>query len=138
MGKRYSVAKQKEAVKALGMNGMNYERTSKALGMRVETLKSWAEKYPEMLRKGSEHLTSRIQKQGDSIAENFMDKVMAGKNLTMNRIVELVPQEKNLDTLLSVLEKLNLITDGNQLSSQTGSIFLQINNQLNQLSQNED
>lgn len=131
--KRYSEEKQKEAVKALVLNKMDYNLTAKQLKIGTSSLQRWAEKYPEIVSSGKADITARMLKEGDDAQDSFIKKVMAGKTMAIERILELVPTEKSIATLLSVVETLNAVTGGGNVSTNTNSIFLQINQQLNQV-----
>lgn len=134
MGVKYDVDKQKEAVKVLALNGRNYHLTSKQIGVSCSSLKRWEAKYPEMLQSGDKVLTTKILKEGDDAQAGFIEKVMAGKQLAIDRILTLIPQEKNLSTLVSVMDTLNAITeDKDDVKGRVNSIFLQINEQIGEL-----
>ncbi len=135
----YTEGQKKEAVKALALNGMNYYLTSNQLNISISSLKRWRDEYPDMVKSGDAAFTAKILREGDEAQESFIQKVMAGKDLAINRILTLIPNEKNISTLLAVVESLNAIAEGSKDGGRdTTSIFLQVNNQINQLNQVSD
>ena len=121
---KYSVMQKKEAVKLLEVNKYNYPVTLKQLNeigvyTHKNSLRQWAQelaievcdnnRFKDVISK----LSNRLAVRHTDIA----DKVYAAKDKILDRLIELIPTEKDMNKLSNAYKSLNDILDDKEEKS---------------------
>jgi len=114
MSKRYTDKDKVRVLKLLQMNDFNYSKTSKATGIRYETLKKWQNQMGEEVNKPNrmEKIIKRVEGELAEKEKEFLNDVYETKMQALQQLKEMIPQEKNMDNITKALRLLIEITDG--------------------------
>ena len=135
--KEYSIEEKIATLVCLKENAYNYSKTSQITGITPLTIKQWrrehgkelekiaVDSYYSEMRLISDYLEERQKESKDK----FVKAAHVVKMMTLNRISEILPEERNLRFLSDTLKVLQEITEGNNPSNdtkQTTNNFLQM------------
>ena len=115
-GKRnFSKLERQEFAKILAMNGYNYSKTQKQLknqdiNISISTLKNYNRLYGDDFKQNhSEKFIKDFETKIADREQNFLDDVFTVCELALERMKDLVPQERNLKVVCEIANVLNKI-----------------------------
>ncbi len=131
-----------EAMEVLRLNNYNVSQTSKTTGVSRVTLSKWRDEYHSNLP-----LQERLKQKENDIADKgakfreiglvregeLINKALRVEKLILDRIEELIPEEKNMDRLSNVsktLLALATVPDPGPTENRCTSIYQQVTEQL--------
>jgi hypothetical protein len=144
-------------------NGWDYNLTGKMVGMNPKTLKMWrydtfTEEIDSTAKAVIDQLVIRIagthpedgvvvipnvtqaMERIDMGVDKIIDKAVSARTLAIDRILEIIPQEKRVDNLLSVIKEMNILiqNDSDQIKEGGGSILPALQKMANGASINQE
>jgi len=142
--KEVDTKKIKKSLLLLIANQNRFGMTSKALGIPITTLRRWSEKYGDDTHKElvdresyetkvEEVTTAEIMETEDVLDDRFMLLVKTLREKTVNKLIDVVTQAKDVKKLGDLLGTINNITSGKQPESpkQIHNYFTNIEQQYN-------
>lgn len=146
--KAYTPDEVAEVMEVLRLNNFNVAQTSKDTGVSRVTIGKWRDRHhpntsledkikhhdDQVVIKGLEY-----RDDGEEIERNFITKILNAKSLTLEKIIDLIKYEKNLDRLVKALTVLDEMTPPIVEKKDKAStyIFQQINNHLAEINEKE-
>jgi len=140
--KTYSKKRVAEVMEVLRLYNYNISKTHKETGIARSTLRRWKKLYlkdlaiQEALKKNEKEIIDdavEIRNLGLEKEGELIDKALTLKKQVLDRIMELVPTEKNMDRLCNTLKILHTITsvqDPETTENSNTLIFQQVSDQL--------
>ncbi|MCK5136626.1 MAG: hypothetical protein KAR19_12610 [Bacteroidales bacterium] len=134
----YTLKQKMQVLEILQENDLSYYKTGKQIKISHTTIRRWHTQYGDEMNKASiakemaEEVTDDMAKRN----KDFFDAVFKVKVLTINRMLELVKDERNLDNLQKTLKTLCEIDGSSKKNGEEEpkgtviNIYEQINNQL--------
>lgn len=133
MAKKYTDIEKKEALQALLLNGKNFEKTARQLGIASNSLRNWSREFPDFFEQSEDKVLDAMVRKSAREGGRFIERVSYAKDRILDRILDIVPEEKFMPNLLDALEvlaKLESEAMGVSNERKTNNLFFQINNQL--------
>jgi hypothetical protein len=135
--KTYSYEEKVRALKMLESLDFNTTKASKVLHISRIALESWEEQLGGKVFKKDreEKIIKEIVDEFDAEKKKFVEKAWELKGEILDRIKELIPDEKSLFTLATVLKVIHEVTESKSFlpldeNSPEISVFQQINQQI--------
>jgi hypothetical protein len=136
MPKTYSLEEKIRILKVLEINNFNYLKTQRDTGLHPITVKAWREKYGDKVFKKNqiEEIVERVDVVSEIQKDDFIKKAWDANKDIIERIKVLIPKEKKIFALASVMKIIHEIINSkgippiDKLDAQ--NIFQQINNKI--------
>lgn len=144
-------------------NNWDYNSTGKLLGIHPKTLKQWrgmalTEEIDAMAKATIDQFIIRMAgtrpedgvvvipdpmaslERVDMGIDKIIDSAVTARRLAIDRILEIIPEEKRIDNLLSVIKEMNLViqNDSDLIKGGKGSIFDELNKLSNSSNINQE
>lgn len=100
----YTMTEKARAIEKLVLNGMNYKMTTKEVGCSHIALRGWVSDYPELVSKFEQGAFNKYNVLRMESSVNLMKKSKNIIDLALNRAVELIENEKNLDKISNFIK----------------------------------
>lgn len=145
--KAYSPMEIGEIMEIMRANDFNISKTSKQTNISRTTLTKFRNKYKASLAINGrvEHSTIQATEECSIIREaglieegDFIQNLYAAKKLALNRIIELIPKELNLDRLVKALATLGTLNSKPEEEKQPEFLFQDINQRLIDMKKKRD
>jgi len=148
--KEYTIEEKIATLVCLKENNYNLSKTSQVTGVQPLTIKQWRRDHGKELDNLAREtyfseialLSDHLEEKSKESKDKFLKATHIVKMVTLNRMAEIIPEERNLRFLSDTLKILHEITDGNtptEETKKTTNQFLQmVQNQIITIKENTD